>query len=218
MSDAKNASGGGDGWSLAIFWVFIVIGVLYLLRYITDTLGISFDSLPSFADIFGAIFGGVQVMSIFLSLVFFLGIIYFNFKLGQLSAHHGHGDGHGDDHQKENHSHQTSQKVIPNSIKKWQEIERKIESSLESDWRFAIIEADIILDEMLSKMGYRGDNVSDKLKMVEKSDFNTIENAWEAHKIRNRVAHSGSDFHLNHNEAKRAIELFKSVFEEFYFI
>jgi len=37
--------------------------------------------------------------------------------------------------------------------------------------------------------------MGDKLKAVEKSDFNSIELAWEAHKARNMIAHEGSDFH-----------------------
>lgn len=101
---------------------------------------------------------------------------------------------------------------------KWQRVEQLIESDNQSDWRLAIIEADILLDEMLSRMPYPGETVSDKLKNVEKSDFNTIESAWEAHKARNQVVHAGSDFQLTEREAKRIVGLYREVFEEFYFI
>jgi hypothetical protein len=57
--------------------------------------------------------------------------------------------------------------------------------------------------------------VAEKLKSVDSSDMLTLDAAWEAHKVRNRIAHSGSDFELNEREAKRVIMLFESVFREF---
>lgn len=101
---------------------------------------------------------------------------------------------------------------------KWHKVQVHINSKNPGDWRLAILEADIILDEMLDKMGYHGATIGEKLKMVEPSDFNTINNAWEAHKIRNSIAHEGSDFLISEREANRVIALFKTVFEEFKYI
>jgi hypothetical protein len=97
----------------------------------------------------------------------------------------------------------------------WEKILNHIESQNESDWRLAILEADIILDGLLHNLGLQGDTMADRLKAVEKSDFTTIDNAWEAHKIRNQVAHEGSTFLLSQHEAKRVIALYQTVFEEF---
>ncbi|HRY31048.1 MAG TPA: hypothetical protein P5328_01515 [Candidatus Paceibacterota bacterium] len=102
--------------------------------------------------------------------------------------------------------------------KRWTHIQSLINSHSVNDWKQAIIEADIILFEMLEKMGYKGESIGDKLKKVERSDFLTVESAWEAHKIRNRVAHKGSDYILSRDEAERAIKLYEEVFREFYFI
>ena len=62
------------------------------------------------------------------------------------------------------------------------------------------------------------DRFCEKLKRVEPSDFRTLNSAWEAHKIRNEIAHQGSGYKLTRREAEMAIQLFKQVFEEFYFI
>ncbi len=97
----------------------------------------------------------------------------------------------------------------------WQKILNLIESLNESDWRLAIIEADIILAAILEDLSLPGDTIGDKLKAVERSDFTTIDNAWEAHKVRNQIAHGGSSFMLNQRETKRVIGLYQSVFEEF---
>lgn len=98
---------------------------------------------------------------------------------------------------------------------KWAHVIKLINSGNPSDWRLAIIEADIMLDELLRANQYHGDTVGDMLKAVEPSDMLTLDAAWEAHKVRNRIAHSGADFDLNEREAKRVITLFESVFKEY---
>lgn len=101
--------------------------------------------------------------------------------------------------------------------KRWAKIQGLIRSYNSNDWKQAIIEADIILDEMLKKMGYKGDSIGDRLKTVEPSDFTTLDSAWEAHKYRNRIAH-GSDYNISKDEAEEVIKLYEEVFKEFFFI
>jgi hypothetical protein len=101
---------------------------------------------------------------------------------------------------------------------KWAKVLEHINSPNESDWKLAILEADIMLNDMLDKIGYQGATMSDKLKSVEPSDFDTLQDAWEAHKIRNAIAHEGSDYVVNKPEAERVIRLFKKVFDEFKYI
>lgn len=101
---------------------------------------------------------------------------------------------------------------------KWEKILTLSESQNQSDWRLAIIEADIILDDLLKKLQLPGDTMGDKLKAVEPSDFTTIDAAWEAHKMRNMIAHEGTDFLINQREIRRIISLYESVFKEFQLI
>lgn len=96
---------------------------------------------------------------------------------------------------------------------KWEHVITLANSLNPSDWRLAIIEADVMLDEFLRSKGYRGE-VGEMLKSVPSGELQTIDNAWEAHKVRNRIAHSGSSFELNEREMKRVISLFESVFKE----
>ncbi len=101
---------------------------------------------------------------------------------------------------------------------RWEVIQTHINSNNKSDWQLAIIEADAILDDMVKKIGYTGDSLGERLKSVEVSDFTSIQSAWEAHKVRNKIAHEGSGFELTHREAKRVVGLYKDVFEEFKYI
>jgi hypothetical protein len=98
---------------------------------------------------------------------------------------------------------------------KWGQILNHLNSINPSDWRIAILEADIILDELLREAGYVGDSIGEMLKSVDQSDMLTLDSAWQAHKIRNRIAHHGSEFLLNEREAKEAMTHYEAVFREF---
>ena len=115
-------------------------------------------------------------------------------------------------------AYDTNVKGDPDLTKKWQSVMMHVDSPNISDWRQAIIQADIILGDILTKAGYHGAGIGEQLKGATKADFNTLDQAWEAHKIRNQIAHEGSDFSLPQHEAKRVINLYKQVFEEFFYI
>lgn len=97
---------------------------------------------------------------------------------------------------------------------RWAYIQQLIESGQEPNWRQAIIEADIILDQLLTRLGYIGDSVGEKLKAVNPNQFQTLQNAWEAHKVRNEIAHQGSAFQLSEHLAYRTIKQYEAVFRE----
>jgi len=101
---------------------------------------------------------------------------------------------------------------------RWERVEELVSSSEPGNWRLAILEADIILTDIVSRMGYEGETLGDRLKQVEKSDFITLDQAWEAHKIRNTIAHEGGDFILTQREARRVVGLYEEVFREFHYI
>lgn len=98
---------------------------------------------------------------------------------------------------------------------RWEQILKYLNSDNSSDWRQSILEADIMLEELLRDLGYPGDSMGEMLKAVEKEDFLSLEEAWEAHKIRNTIAHSGGEFQLNQRETRRVIGLYEKVFREF---
>ncbi len=110
------------------------------------------------------------------------------------------------------------EKVDPELGKRWQTIMEHTNSANQNDWKQAIIDADIILDALVTRLGYQGDSLGEKLKRTTTGDFKTRDAAWEAHLVRNRIAHDGSAFDMNQLEAKRIISLYRQVFDEFYHI
>jgi hypothetical protein len=110
--------------------------------------------------------------------------------------------------------------VDPNheNVQRWRKILAMVDSTNQNDWRQAIIESDIILDEILSRANYPGMDLGSKIRSATSADFKTVDMAGEAHGVRNKIAHDGINFPLSQHEAKRVINLYRQVFEEFLFI
>jgi hypothetical protein len=164
-------------------------------------------------DFFETFFYWLQVVSMFASLFLILGIIYSVVRINDIRRK-----------EKEVLNMATIPTVsagdAPDTFTnpRWEHVLSLAESDSEQDWRIAIMEADIMLDDMMTRMQYNGETLGEKLKTVEKSDFNTIDDAWEAHKVRNNIAHSGKEFILSKRDVDRTIALYRKVFEEFHFI
>lgn len=107
------------------------------------------------------------------------------------------------------------EEIIDPVAERWKKVLEHASSENPSDWRIAIIEADIILDDLLSVLNLPGITMGDKLKAAEPSDFLTLDKAWEAHKARNMIAHQGSNFVINQREIHRIVSLYETVFKEF---
>jgi endonuclease/exonuclease/phosphatase family metal-dependent hydrolase len=171
--------------------------------------------LQAIADWFNSHFPGItdQALNLafFMSAVFLWGVIYYSMKIYNLHKH--------DNILKfatpppeEIHN----LKMAPDIMKqRWNRVVEHISSTADNDWKLAILEADIMLDEMLDRQGYHGESLGDKLKKVETADFDSINEAWEAHKIRNQIAHEGSAFMLSQRQAKETVGMYEKVFREF---
>jgi hypothetical protein len=83
-----------------------------------------------------------------------------------------------------------------------------------NDWKLAIIEADIILDELLKNAGYVGATLGERLKNISPNQLKSLDDAWQAHKVRNQIAHAGSDFVLTHKLAQDTIKQYRRTFHE----
>ena len=94
----------------------------------------------------------------------------------------------------------------------WQIILNHVRAENPAEWKIAIIEADNILDSILKEIGYDGETLGDRLKSA--GDSESVQQAWEAHKVRNAIAHEGGK-ELTRHEAKRVIGLYENVFKRF---
>lgn len=95
----------------------------------------------------------------------------------------------------------------------WQAVLGHLDSINESDWKLAIIEADKIINELLIQKGYSGESMAEKMSLINKKEVKSIELLWEAHKIRNRIAHQPG-FKLDYNQAKKTISYYQEVLKD----
>ena len=99
---------------------------------------------------------------------------------------------------------------------RWQSISEQINSGEVTQWKIAIMDADILLDEVLSEQGFAGETVGEKLQDARSHpDLGTVEYAAEAHGVRNKIAHHG-DFDLSARQAKATIAMYERFFNELY--
>ena len=101
---------------------------------------------------------------------------------------------------------------------RWEGVKILASSPNDSDWRRAIIEADIMLDQYLTDRGYPGETLGEKLKNANPLQFTTLDLAWEAHRMRNAIAHLGEAFPLTERDIRATVDLYQRVFEEFDYI
>lgn len=89
-----------------------------------------------------------------------------------------------------------------------------VSSDNPNDWKLAIIEADIILDDTLKRQGYTGVSLGERLRGISPSAMVSLDDAWQAHKVRNQIAHGGVDFVLTQKLAQETIVRYERVFAE----
>lgn len=92
--------------------------------------------------------------------------------------------------------------------KQWQKVKSKLSSGLESDYKAAVMEADSILEDVLKKMGFAGETLSERLEKLSEATITNLPEVTEVHKIRNNIVHD-PDYKLTLDEAKHAMEVYE---------
>ncbi|MBN2306671.1 hypothetical protein JXD20_01685 [Candidatus Peregrinibacteria bacterium] len=81
----------------------------------------------------------------------------------------------------------------------------------EPDHKYAILEADKLLDYALTRMGYKG-SLGAKLKKTP-TLFENINDVWAAHKVRNDIAHK-INYRVDEKTYKATMLKFKQAFKD----
>lgn len=89
----------------------------------------------------------------------------------------------------------------------WQQVEEKLASSSPSDWKLAVILADTIFDDALKGSKVEGQTLGERLRTVDPFKLPSLNDVWEAHKVRNRLAHETGEA-FSREEARHAVGLF----------
>mgnify|MGYP001609671315 FL=1 len=99
-------------------------------------------------------------------------------------------------------SSRTTAKITPHIVtpkeevrENWEHIRELANSSNPSDWNMAILRADALLDEILIRVGYEGETMAERLKIVDSSKLPSLDKIWSAHHLRNMIAHDPLEQH-----------------------
>lgn len=121
-------------------------------------------------------------------------------------------------HNKAEQEKRLREEVGGSKNERWSKTLNYLFSQHSSDWKLAIIEADSMLEDLMEQMGFRGENLGDKLKSANQDNFPNLTTAWQVHTIRNKIAHEGLAFELSQHEAKRVIALYEQIFHGYGYI
>ena len=184
------------------------VDIIAIFKALFNTLGITGESFQSVVDFVNIAWDVFVVLSFVLAALLMFGFIYASIRFGELSASQ-------IEEIKEKEKLYAEMYGTGAKNNRLADIDLHIGSNNPNDWKLAIIEADIILEKILDEAGYAGASIGDKLKSASPTQFTTIDDAWEAHKVRNKIAHEGGDFVLTKKLAQDTIHRYKRVFGEF---
>ncbi len=161
----------------------------------------------SFLDFLLRVWDVYSVLAILASIVFIILTIYAYLKINEYSIFVSEQIAAGERAWQEMHGAQ-------NSNQRWQEVLAHAASDRPNDWKVAIIEADIMLGEALTERGYAGATIGEQLRGASPVHFATVQDAWDAHRIRNQIAHQGPDFVLTQGLVREAVVKYERVLRE----
>lgn len=96
-------------------------------------------------------------------------------------------------------------------VNKWKKIQQRIETANEAEYKLAVIEADGMLNDILLRMGFAGETLGDRLKLLTPAIISNLYDIKEAHQIRNNVVHD-PHYQLTLKEAQRTLEIYRMAF------
>ncbi len=177
-----------------------------LLRVYKGFTGIeaSASDLPSHAI---AVWGQITIAGLALALILFIATIWLLIRT-TIIEHEGL-------HKREEEERKRGHREEAKGNSRWERVVALASSSDEGNWRRAIIEADSMLGDLLTERGYPGETLGEQLKNGNPLQFTTLDLAWQAHKVRNAVAHLGEAYPLSERETRATIDFYARVFEEF---
>jgi hypothetical protein len=189
---------------------YLNIQYVFLLIYEALT-GVHVDTTTTYDQTL-AIIGDIGIAGMVLSVLLLVLVVYVRIRLLQVE----HEGFHVREHAEHERYHAHAAHAPKNS--RWDQVLALASSPNESDWRRAILEADIMLAALLTEQGYPGETLGDQLKHANPLQFTTLNLAWEAHRMRNALAHLGEAFPLTARDAQSTMEQYRRVFEEFNYI
>ncbi|OIO31334.1 hypothetical protein AUJ77_00080 [Candidatus Nomurabacteria bacterium CG1_02_43_90] len=207
-------------WDEMMRDLVVLLVFLFLIYVSVNVTPITFASVFSgeaFIGIFSLLQGKVDLSAVprtissfqnvlsILGIIFLGGIFWTKIKINRV--HH--------TEEKKYEPIHVEEVVAKGKMVQWQVILEHIDAESPAEWKMAILEADNMLDEILEDQGYTGETIAEKLKAMNPERLASYHDLWEAHKLRNQIAHGGAiDLNLSKKMARDTITRFENAFKE----
>lgn len=136
---------------------------------------------------------------------------------------HGHGGGHG--HEAAGHTHATHAAAQgsavhapkpsgnPATLKHWTSIVHRANTGTPENLRWAVMEADALVDYVLRQRGIAGESMSERLQNARWAGSKLIDKVFDAHRLRNELAHTPG-YSMTSVQAEKALFAFRDFLKE----
>ena len=95
----------------------------------------------------------------------------------------------------------------------WNAVQEHFFKGDENDLKVAIMDADKLLNEALRGAGVLGAQLGDRLKKLRPGQLPNIDDVWQAHKVRNQIAHEPG-FVLKRDLAERTLNIYEKALQD----
>ena len=96
---------------------------------------------------------------------------------------------------------------------RWADILKRANEGSPDSVRIAIIEADALVDTALKDAGIEGEHMADRLSTLDFEDVKSLENLWNAHRLRNDLVHTPG-FAVTQEEAVSTLKSYEAFLNE----
>jgi len=96
--------------------------------------------------------------------------------------------------------------------KRWDEIINKYTSPKTTDsMRLAVLESDSLVDKYLKDLRFPGEHFADRFAYMDKQQLKSVDGVWDAHRVRNEIAHGKN---VSIGDAATALKKYEAFFRE----
>ena len=92
-------------------------------------------------------------------------------------------------------------------------IENSLTRENPQSYNMSVVECDKLLDKALVEMGLSGRTMGERLKKCGREKFSQTNAVWNAHKLRNQIAHEPG-FKLEYAQAKHALAVYRQALRD----
>ncbi len=102
---------------------------------------------------------------------------------------------------------------VNRTFKQWVKISKRLEPGKAEDYKMSLIEADSLLDDVLKRMGFKGENMKERLEQIDAKTLPDIESIKKANKLRNSIVYD-SDYDLSLDKAKETLRIYEKALRD----